>query len=460
MANSATALPVFSPGHDRLRAGSPFAPAAPSIIAALTYAGALALWMIGGDALPGGRPFGVHLFTLGILTNLVLTFSEHFARTLTHTPGERSWWWPVVTNLGIVSVLTGLVTRWLPLLAAGATLLTGAVLLAYLRLRRMRRRAVGARFGWIVRLYERAHGAFIHGAVLGALMGVGLVSGTWFAAARIAHLHANVLGWGGLTLLATLVFFGPTMARTRIETGADVVAARTLKHGATALGLAVILLFLAGVGGPWGAVLNVLAGLSLAVYATAATRVCLPIARAVHAGSATAARPLVLGVCAWTTAVVWADALVVTTRAWRWLDALGIAALAGVLAQAMLATLVHLAPMLRGRTTAGREVVRARLERGARTRAVATSVGVTLGVLGATRQVDALPLLGLAWGVLLVTLLTTALVAVWPLPASASRLNTAGVRELAPPRTDPQDGAADGRQDAFDADSRRRDARS
>lgn len=424
MVHSGASLPLRSPGHDRPEAASPFAPAVPSIAVALAYGAALTLWLIAGDVLPGGRPFAVHLFTLGVLTNLVLTFSEHFARTLTHTPGERSWWWPAVTNLAIVAVLAGLVTRRQPLLAAGATLLVGAVFLAYLRLRRMRRGAVGARFGWIVRLYERAHGAFIHGAVLGALMGVGLVSGTWFAAARIAHLHANMLGWGGLTLLATLVFFGPTMARTRIERSADVVAARALRHGATALGIAVILLLLAGVGGRWAVAFNVLAGMSLAVYAAAATRVCLPVARAVRCGSATAARPLVLGVCGWATVVVWVDALVVTTRAWRWLDAVGVAALAGVLAQAMLAALVHLAPMLVARTSASREVIRGRLERGARTRAVATTLGVSLGVLGATRLVDALPLLGLAWGVLLVTVLATAVAVVWPLPASASRPRT------------------------------------
>ncbi len=397
-------------------ASSPFGSAAPSILVALGYAGALVVWLVGGDALPGGRPFAVHLFTLGVLTNLVLTFSEHFTRTLTRTPGERAWWWPLVTNVAILAVLTGLVVRWLPLLAGGATLLIAVVLLAYRRLRRMRRAAVGARFGWIVRLYERAHGAFLHGAVLGAAMGIGLVSGSWFSATRIAHLHANLLGWGGLTLLATLVFFGPTMARTRIEPGAVVVAARSLKHGATALSAAVVLLFLAGVGGTWGAALHVVAAAALAIFATTATAVCLPIVRALRAAPATAARPLVLGVCWWAIAVVWADVVIVTGQAWRWLDALGVAALTGVLAQAILATLVYLAPMLRGRTTVARDAIRARLDRGATGRAVALSAGALLSVLGATRLAGPLPLLGVGWTVLTATALTTALVAMWPVP--------------------------------------------
>jgi hypothetical protein len=410
-------LPLLSHGHDRGRGPSPFGPAAPSILAALTYAGALVIWLVGGDALPGGRPFAVHLFTLGVLTNVVLTFSEHFTRTLTRTPGERAWWWPLVTNLGILAVLTGMLGSWLPLLVGGATVLVTVVFVAYRRLRRMRRAAVGARFGWIVRLYERAHGAFIHGALLGALLGAGVVSGSWFGATRIAHLHANLLGWGGLTLLATLVFFGPTMARTRIVAGADVIAARALLHGATGLGVAVVLLFLAGVGGAWGAALHVLAAAALAVYAVAATVVCVPVARALRTAPVTGPRPLVLGVCVWTTAVVWADVVVVTAQAWRWLDALGVAALAGVLAQAIVATLVYLAPMLRGRSTSGREVIRLRLERGARARAAAVSGGALLSVVGAMRLATSLPLLGLGWTVLVLTLLVTVLVALWPVPA-------------------------------------------
>lgn len=416
MQTTSSSLPVLKPGHGRQRGSSPFGPAAPSILAALAYAGALVVWLIAGEALPGGRAFGVHLFTLGVLTNVVLTFSEHFARTVTRTAGERSWWWPTLTNVGILTVLVGLPSRWLPALASGATLLIVVVFLAYLRLRRMRKAAVGARFAWIVRIYERAHGAFIHGAVFGALMGIGLVTGTWYGATRVAHLHANVLGWGGLTLLATLVFFGPTMARTRIEPGADDRSARLLRHGATGLSVAVLLLFLAGVGGTWGQILNLVAAGGLTVYAVAATRVCLPVARAVRNAKPTAARPLILGVCVWIPLVVWVDVAVVATSAWRWLDMLGVIALTGVLAQAILATLIYLTPMLRGRSTDAREVIRQRLEVGARTRAIALTAGVGLAALGAARLVRELPLLGAGWSVLVITLVATLVVALWPLP--------------------------------------------
>jgi len=408
-------LPLLAPGHGKPRGRSPFGAAAPSILAALGYGVALMVWLVAGDALPGGRPFAVHLFTLGVLTNLVLTFSEHFSRTVTRTVGERAWWWPVVTNAGILLVLAGLPTRLLPAMAAGATIMIAVVFLAYVRLRRMRKAAVGARFGWIVRIYERAHGAFIHGAVLGALMGIGVVTGTWFGATRVAHLHANVLGWGGLTLLATLVFFGPTMARTRIEPGADARAARALRHAATALSVAVLLLFLGGLGGGWATGMNAAAGLALVVYAIATTLVCLPVGRAVLAARVTAARPLVIGVCVWFPLVVWADAVVVATGSWRWLDALGVVALTGVLAQAILATLVYLAPMLRGRSTGSREVIRERLEIGARSRAVAMAAGVALAATGAAGLIDGVPLLAVGWALVIATMLVTAIAALWPL---------------------------------------------
>jgi len=413
-----TSRPTSLPVHgQRPRGRSPFGAAAPSIVLAMGYLVALLVWLAVGDVLPGGRWFAVHLFTLGVLSNLVLTFSEHFSRTVTRTAGERAPWWPLLTNLGILGVLVGLPTglRWL--LVAGATVLTGTVFLAYRRIRRMRHQAVGARFGWIARVYERAHGAFIHGALLGALLGSGVLDGRWYGGARIAHLHANILGWGGLTLLATMVFFGPTMARTRIEEGADARSARWLRHGATGLSAAVLLLLFIPLGGIAGTGFRVAAAIGIGVYAVAATLVCAPVARAVlNAPRRTAAQPLVLGVAMIFPVVAWADAVVLATGQWRWLDAIGIAALTGVLAQAILATLIYLAPMLRGRTTAGRDLVIARLDVGARTRALVFVVGIVCATLGAARVFDWLPLVTIGWTLVGLVVVVTMLTALRPVP--------------------------------------------
>ncbi len=415
--DDAPALPVVGRGRGRPRGASPFADVVPTLRLVAGYALAVVVWLAAGPALPGGRWLAVHLFTLGVLTNVVLAFSEHFSRAVTRTPGDRAWWWTWLANAGIVLVLVGLPSGWLPGLAAGATVLTTVVAVAGWRLRAMRRGAVGARFTWVVRLYERAHVAFVYAAVLGALLGLGLITGTWYLGARLAHLHANVLGWGGITLLATLVFFGPTMARTRIEPGADEAAARALRRGVAALFAAVVLLLLLGLPGGWGTAARLAAGLALAGFAVAATAVSLPVWRAVLRARVTASRPLLLGALVWLVIVVWSDVAVVTTGAWRWLDAIGVAALAGVLAPAILATLVYLAPMLRGRTTGERELVRIRLEVGARTRAVLANLGVAAVTVGAARLVGDLAVAGIGWSLLAATIVVTAATGLWPLGA-------------------------------------------
>jgi hypothetical protein len=371
-------LPVQQPVRS-----SPFGGAVPNLRVAVAYLVAALVWVAGGSALPGGRWFAVHLFTLGALTNVVLVFTEHFGRTLTRAPEERIRWQLPVVNLGILAVLVGLPREATLLVAGGATVVTATVFVAYLRLRRLRKDAVGARFTWVVRGYERAHGAFIHGAVLGALLGTGVLAGAWYGPARLAHLHVNVLGWGGLTLLCTLVFFGPTITRCRIEPGADERAARALRHGATGLTLGVVLLLATGFGGASVLPLRLAAAAALAVFAWAATTTCLAVFRAVRRAKPTATKLPVAAVCLWLPAVVWADVAVVATGRWALLDAVGLAALVGVLVPAITATLTFLAPMLRGPTVPTRARIIERLERRAPLRAITANAAALVLVVGA-----------------------------------------------------------------------------
>jgi len=219
-------------------------------------------------------------------------------------------------------------------------------------------------------------------------------------------------------LLATLVFFGPTMARTRIEPGADERAARALRYGATGLSIAVILLLFTAFEGTAGVVIRVAAAVALGAYAVAGIMVCVPVGRAVWRTKPTASRPLVVAVCVWLPAVAMADVVIVAMGAWRWLDPLGVAALAGVLAQAILATLVYLAPMLRGRSTVARDTIRRRLEIGTRARAATYQLGVTASVLGAAGIGMEMPLVTIGASVMAVTLLATATVALWTIRSS------------------------------------------
>ncbi len=375
---------------------SPFASAGPGVVAMLAYAVVALIWVVAGGSLPGGRWLAVHLFTLGVLTNAVLTFSQHFAHTVTRSPGDVLLWPVIVLNVGVLATLVAMPAGLPWLLAAGAVGVTVAVMGSYRAIRRARLASVGARFVWIARTYERAHGAFLHGAILGALLGTGVLGGRWYGAARVAHLHVNLLGWGLLTLLATLVFFGPTMVRTRIAPGADAVASRALRHGATSLTVGVLGLVATGAPGAWAAVGRLVAVLGLAGFAAAATIVAAAVIGTTWRAGPSAPRPLLLATGWWLIATVWSDVVVVAVGSWRFLDVLGLTMMLGVLGSAMLASLVYLAPMLRTGTGERRKRLLQRRERGSTVRAVTLHVGVVAVVLAALAHAVGLPAPALA----------------------------------------------------------------
>lgn len=165
------------PARSDAEGRGPFERLRPVAFAAAGYGLSTMVWIVGGGRLPGGRWLAVHLYTLGVVTNLVLGLRDHFSRALTHQPGAMPRWQLALTNAGALAVLWGIPSaeRWL--IAGGATALTFVVLASYRRLRTLRRTALGPRFAWVVRMYERAHGAFLHGALLGALIGTGCSAG-------------------------------------------------------------------------------------------------------------------------------------------------------------------------------------------------------------------------------------------------------------------------------------------
>jgi hypothetical protein len=430
-------LPVLDADGTRPRSATPFADVRLGLVLSIAYAAATALWIAFGPTLPGGRWYAVHLFTLGVLTNAILVFSTHFARTLTRAPGPAHHGRTVLANVGVMLLLGAMTAGPSPAsttaFVAGGSLLMLVVASAWWGLRQLRHRAVGARFTWVVRRYEDAHLAFLAGALTGLLLGRGLVPGTWYLGTRVAHLHANVLGWAGLTLLATIVFFGPTMVRTQIEPGADERAARLLRVGAIALGVALVLLVSQGFDAT-----RVLArsgaALALAVLAGSATAVLLPVWRVARAARASAPRLHVLGVVAWFVLALWTDVAVVASGTWWLLDALGVVLLAGVLGQAILATGTYLLPILRGRTTGARERIRRRLDVGLRTRVLLLNGGTAVAAGSATvamahpgtwagadgpQLIDRMGVLGL--GLVALAVATTLVLGLAPLDRTSAR---------------------------------------
>lgn len=369
-------------------ASAPFASLGPVLAIAALYAVGVFVWMSLGDHVPGGRWFAVHLFTLGVLSNLVVALSHHFTRTLLNVPspgGQRGRF--LLVNLGAVGVLAGFPIT--PVLAAAVTAITVAVGWLLLDLTKMARAAPSDhRFLFTVRGYQWACIAFLVGALLGLLMGAAWLPGQWVVPSRFAHLHLNLLGWGGLTLLATVVFYGPTIMRARMDPAAERRAPRALGLAAGGLAVAAAGLVAIGLGGDAATLARMIAAAGIAVYATGATMIVVPILRSTAVASAQTW--LIRGASAWFLLVAWANAGIVGVGRWRLLDALGVALVVGVLAQAILAALGNLAPMVWARGRDARADARDRLERFPRLRPAVLNLGAVAVVVAAFlgRQAD------------------------------------------------------------------------
>jgi hypothetical protein len=103
-------------------------------------------------------------------------------------------------------------------------------------------------FLWVVRRYENAHVIFLVSTGLGGMLGAGLVPGEIFVGVRDAHIHLNVLGWAGITVLTPLVVFGPALLRVRIEEGAEQRASDALRRAIFGIGIGALGLLPRGFG--------------------------------------------------------------------------------------------------------------------------------------------------------------------------------------------------------------------
>ena len=350
--------------------------------------GLLALvWLLAGRWLPGGRWVVVHLFTLGVLTTLIAAFTRYFAASFTGqgaaSRGRRPVAAAVVLDLSVLALLVGRLIHGRVLLTLGTFGLLGYVGANLIGLRAARRDARVPRFVWIVRRYEDAHGAFLFAAVLGTLVGIGALGGGWYLGARDAHLHLNVLGWAGLTVLATLVVFGPALLRVRIDPDSEERAVSALRWAAVALFAAAGSLVLAsGLAGPAGAAARVAATVGLLVYGWAVLVVVRATLASARRSGGPPPRLPVMGAVLWLPVGVLVDVLAVATTQRRAFDVVGVVLFVGVLTQLILAVFLHLAPNLRGSDVATRRALLHRQERFAVPRAVLLNVGVAVVALG------------------------------------------------------------------------------
>lgn len=199
-----------------------------------------------------GEPawLSVHLLLLGAVTNAIVTWSDHFVSALLWARTQnRTRQMTIISllNVGIVGVLfsVSLHVQWLVI--ASASLICGVVVYYLRGMANLIKRSLNKRFEGVIAFYQFAGLMILIGIVLGVVDASKSDEDIWQSRIALAHLHVNLLGWVGLTIIGTLVTLWPTALRTQMHSEA-ISKAR--------LGLKLL------VGGTVGAVLGPLLDLS------------------------------------------------------------------------------------------------------------------------------------------------------------------------------------------------------
>jgi len=329
------------------------------------------------DHLPVPRWLAIHLLLLGAATNAIITWGEHFAVALLRAPQptrRRGAVRLAALNLGVVGVLLG-VAAAVPALTVVAAGLLGVIVLWHVTsLVLIAHRALQGRFASTVRFYVVAGVALVVGIVFGVLLATGS-AGQRYEAFHAAHVHANLLGWVGLTVLGTLFTLWPTVLRTRIVEGVEGAAASCLKLTGTGL-----LLVVTGL----AADLRPVAVAGLGMYACGVAVALRPFVATWRrkAPREPASWSLAAATC-WLLVGVLADFVLLArsqdvTSYVRQLDALVPLLLVGFVAQVLVGALTYLLPVLLGGGPSAVRAGIARLARAGPLRVAMLNTGVPL----------------------------------------------------------------------------------
>src|SRR5674476_326524 len=324
----------------------------------------------------------VHLLLLGAVTNAIFVWSSHFADALLRrraTPGSRRWQAArmLALNVGVLTVVAGMVTSAWILTLAGSVVVGTAAAAHGITLALQARSALASRFGATVRYYIYASLALPIGAGLGAVLARDPVE-PGHGRLVVAHITLNLLGWIGLTVMGTLVTLWPTMLRTRIAEGAERVARQALP---ILVGSVVVTVGGALVG------LQALAAVGAATYLGGVLWAVRPLAQVTLAKAPSAyATWSVMAAMLWLIgSLLGLVTVLVTSPTWALVtDRLGLLIIplaAGFAAQVLLGALSYLAPVVLG---GGPTIVRGtqeRLDRAHVPRAVLINVGLVVCIL-------------------------------------------------------------------------------
>jgi len=324
----------------------------------------------------------VHLLLLGAVTNAIFVWSSHFADALLRrraTAGARRWQAArmVTLNVGVVTVVAGMVSATWILTLTGSVVVGSAAAAHGLALARQARAALASRFGATVRYYICASLALPMGAGLGAALALDPV-GPWHGRLVVAHITLNLLGWVGLTVMGTLVTLWPTMLRTRIAEGAERVARQGLPILVGSLVVTVT-------GALFG--LQTMAAVGVAGYLGAVLWSARPLAQVARdKAPSTYATWSVMAAVIWLIgSLLGLVTVLVASSTWQLVnDRLGLLVIplaAGFAAQVVLGALSFLVPVVLG---GGPTIVRgtqARMDQANMLRVVLVNAGLVAGIL-------------------------------------------------------------------------------
>jgi nitrite reductase (NO-forming) len=330
----------------------------------------------------------VHLLLLGAVTNAIFVWSSHFADALLRrraTAVSRRWQAVrmVALNVGVLTVVAGMVGAAWILTLAGSLIVGSAAAAHGIALARQARAALPSRFGATVGYYIYASLALPIGAGLGAVLARDPLE-PWHGRLVVAHVALNLLGWVGLTVMGTLVTLWPTMLRTRIAAGAERVARQ-------ALPILVCSVLIAAASALAGS--QALAAAGVAGYLGGALWAARPLAKVTLAKAPSAyATWSVMAALIWLMAsLLGLFTVLVTSATWQlvtdrlWLLIIPLAA--GFAAQILLGALSFLVPVVLG---GGPNILRgtqARMDRGNALRVVLINAGLLVSVLPVPGQV-------------------------------------------------------------------------
>lgn len=332
--------------------------------------------------LPASEWLMVHLLMLGGVSAAILVWSAHFAEALRRRSlptGRRGQVARLAAHtVGAVAVITGMVAPSPRAVVVGGVVVGIAVAWHAVEIALAARGALSNRLGWSTWAYVAAGASLVGGVVCGVLLARGPATDAIAARLYLAHVTLMILGWVGLTVMATLITLWPTVLAVRIPDG----GVRFGRAGLVLMGSGVVLSGAALVVGARvayaAAVLVVTAGIALSA-------VPMLRATAARAPGTVAAWHLAASVTWMASATLTWAAFVATAGDWEQsrqrMGGVVAALVAGGAAQVLLGALTHLLPMVLGGGPHAVRAARDAVERRALARFVLLNGGVALWVL-------------------------------------------------------------------------------